>query len=103
MGIKRYCIVIGSYFNHITFLLWGLDSGCYPPHIHFLMRAQPPVLTVMDLSGNITQFYAGTSSHKILHHMAQERGGPFDMVKLELCAKSYNLTNLTKNIWPIFI
>lgn len=90
--MKRCCIVIGSYFHRITFLflLWRLDSGCYPQHTHFLVRAQLSVFTIMDLSGNITEFHSGTSSHKILYLMAQERGGDFHMAKLESCVKSYN-------------
>ena len=61
-----------------------------PTAYTFLVRAQLSVFIVMDLSGNIPQVYSGTSSHKILYHMAQERGGDFHMAKLEPCVKSYN-------------
>lgn len=73
---KRCRIVIGSYFHHINIsvLLWGLDSGRYPPHVHRLVRTQPSVFTVMDLSGNIIQFYSDINSHKILSTTWLRRG-----------------------------
>ena len=71
-----YChrLLCPSYYIYV--LLWGLDSRCHPLQIIPLVRARPSVFTVVDLSGNITQFYSDMSSRKILgHHLTQERGG----------------------------
>lgn len=48
----------------MTFSLWGLDSGCYAPHVPYLVRAQPSAFPVVDLSGSITQCCSGTSNHE---------------------------------------